>query len=476
MNDGLQSPDESGNAVETVLGLSMTSSSIGWVLLDGPGPDAEVLDHDSFDVGPADDGDISGHLTALRGARSIAISSGHEVSSIGVTWTDDAKAKANLLLKSLPEWGFDNIVSVPLPQATRSWSRDFGPALDFEKCIVCVVESSAVTALSFGYDTIRTFKTHMRESAHGLVSWLTNVIEENRLQPDRLFLLGARGDVELIAGSVADALPIPVVASKETQLLLARGATHAVGSATEVVPDDAETEVYNIARTRQRSWFGAPTRIAVALAAGLVALFVLGPELVGRSDPKEPQQQAPSLSAPLTSITVNALPPAPPGPPPAPIEPMAALPAPPPPPAADIAAAAAPPAAEEPATATVAEEAASVVEEEAAPVEEEAAAPATEALSVAQEAPAAVPAVAAPAAAPQAPPAAPAPAAPPPANAPPAPMPEQGPPPQDPLQMVVAPLFGALPSAVSPTRSRRSDPSAGSSCRYRCRVPRRPCC
>ena len=36
--------------METVLGLSMTSASVGWVLLDGPGPDATTLDYDAFDV------------------------------------------------------------------------------------------------------------------------------------------------------------------------------------------------------------------------------------------------------------------------------------------------------------------------------------------------------------------------------------------------------------------------------------------
>ena len=42
----------------------------------------------------------------------------------------------------------------------------------------------------------------MRESADGLSRWLTEVFEENRLQPDSLFLVGSRGDLELISGSV----------------------------------------------------------------------------------------------------------------------------------------------------------------------------------------------------------------------------------------------------------------------------------
>ena len=72
-----------GPKVQTVLGLSMTSTSVGWVLLDGQGPDAATLDHDAFDVQSGADGaagDTSQHAAAARGAQAIATASGHKVS------------------------------------------------------------------------------------------------------------------------------------------------------------------------------------------------------------------------------------------------------------------------------------------------------------------------------------------------------------------------------------------------------------
>ena len=39
-----------GPEVQTVLGLSMTSTSVGWLLLDRQGPDSFTLDHDAFDI------------------------------------------------------------------------------------------------------------------------------------------------------------------------------------------------------------------------------------------------------------------------------------------------------------------------------------------------------------------------------------------------------------------------------------------
>ena len=81
--------------METVLGLSMTSASVGWVLLDGPGPDATTLDYDAFDVqaGIQAAGNTSQHVAAARGAQAIATASGHKVGSVRVTWTEDTRRR-----------------------------------------------------------------------------------------------------------------------------------------------------------------------------------------------------------------------------------------------------------------------------------------------------------------------------------------------------------------------------------------------
>ena len=83
-----------GPKVQAVLGLSMTSTSVGWVLLDGQGPDAATLDNDSFDVQSGADGDTSAHAAAARGAQAIATASGHTVGAVQVTWTENVEAEA----------------------------------------------------------------------------------------------------------------------------------------------------------------------------------------------------------------------------------------------------------------------------------------------------------------------------------------------------------------------------------------------
>jgi hypothetical protein len=39
--------------LDTVLALSLTSTSVGWVLVEGRDADGTILDHDDFEVRPA---------------------------------------------------------------------------------------------------------------------------------------------------------------------------------------------------------------------------------------------------------------------------------------------------------------------------------------------------------------------------------------------------------------------------------------
>ncbi len=301
--------------METVLGLSVTSNSVGWVLLDRPGVDAPTLDHGVFDVsvGSVDDGDISKCITAVQGVQAIAATSGHELKSIGLTWTADAAATVNQLLTSLPDLGFEKVESFRLSEAASTWAHVFGAALGFERAAVCVVEPSAATLLSVGDGAVRTFATHMRESDDGLSRWLKDAFEINHVDPEHLFLIGSRGDVELISGRLSEALDMSVVTSNEAQLILARGTALMVRSNAEAVAVPLSGE--QPATLKQN---------AAALALMAVAAFlVMGlPMLISHPEsPPTPDQPASNSSE--TSVSIQAVP-ASPAPPPSRqvIEPM----------------------------------------------------------------------------------------------------------------------------------------------------------
>src|ERR1700761_7265197 len=145
----------------------MTSASVGRVLLDGNGPDAAALDHDAFDLtaGAGDTGETAQHTAAVRGAQSIATASGHEASSVRVTWTEDIDADAKTFVKALADLGFDNVLTLPFSKAGQAWGLEAGRDSEHTKTGICILEPGAATVMivATGAGTVRTAVTENRD-------------------------------------------------------------------------------------------------------------------------------------------------------------------------------------------------------------------------------------------------------------------------------------------------------------------------
>jgi hypothetical protein len=475
----------------------MTSTSVGWVLLDGQAPDAAILDNDVFDVksgGDAAAGDTSKHAAAVRGAQAIARASGHEVAAIHLTWTQDVDVDASALLKSLADLGFDNVVAVPLTQATQAWGIEVGRVNEHHKSSLCILqpETATVMVVATGAGTVRTAVIDHRETVEDLVESLRTIFRRDGWLPENLHLVGSRFDLDQVAEPIADALPIPVLETVDAQLALARGAALAmsdrVGAApadaaetprdqpwrvspakppakAQAIPEPAETVVApavsdvvtdsvptteiprNDSPRRERPWvvthakkltLSAAAVAVVGAALSLAAGSALNVENVSAQAPNPPAE-----AASATSASVHTVPAPVSAPPAAPVQPLAAQPPPAPPPPEALA----PPAPEplvlpaEPVASAAPVPVAVAVPHLAAPVAPVAplvapVAPPPAALLPA-EAPAPVAAPAPIAAPPAAPPA--------PLGPPPAPAPADPPPPPDPVQAALSPLFSGLP-------------------------------
>lgn len=96
--------------MNTILGLSVTQSRVGWVLIDAA--EGPSLDDDAFDVGDRDTV-AERAAVAVRGAQAIAAASGHEIRSIGVTWCGEVEAHVQDLLALLKQAGCDDVRAVP---------------------------------------------------------------------------------------------------------------------------------------------------------------------------------------------------------------------------------------------------------------------------------------------------------------------------------------------------------------------------
>lgn len=274
-----------GTRVDAVLGLSMTQTSVGLVLVEGQDGDGATMDRDSF---PVPNGDIQGSdqaAAAVLRTEAIAATRGMRLHSIGVTWSEDADAQASMLMKSLSDSGFDNVVAIRMPEATEALARGIADVLGYATTAVCVIEPDSVITLIINTSdgAVQTAFNHAIDSDDALISWLSTVFTRADWAPEALVVVGSAGGFESILARLEEALSVPVFAPEEAKLALARGAALASAQSTDlplhVLEDDHQLD--DGFGRHHRAEQPAPRRrtpssvgLAALLAAGVVTFVV----------------------------------------------------------------------------------------------------------------------------------------------------------------------------------------------------------
>jgi hypothetical protein len=209
------------------LGLSKTSTSIGWVLVDGRDVAADPLDYDAFDITEAS---TAAPAATARRVRAIATASGYTVDSVHVT----SSGNVSSLREALTECGFDDVVSVPLAEATRSWGRDTGYANAMEKTAICMLgqDSAALSTIETRSGAIKAATTTITGDLAIFTDWLNFAMYADGSYPDVLYLIGSRPKLDEVADHLDRAVAVPVVAAYHAQIALARGAASWTGERT----------------------------------------------------------------------------------------------------------------------------------------------------------------------------------------------------------------------------------------------------
>lgn len=296
--------------MDAVLGLSVTSSAVGLVLVEGQDADSAAMDGAGFEVATSRQAAV-----AVRRTEAIAAQRGNRVQSIGVTWSDEAHAEASLLLKSLSDSGFDNIVPVRLSEATDALARGIADMMGHHTTAVCVVEPGQLIALVVTPDdgAVQTAVNSTVVTEDDLIGWLSAVFTRADWEPEALVLVGSVEDLDGLVPVLEDALAVPVFSPAEAQLALARGAALACAPVDRGVwADEPDAAAPN---TRPRDKRFLTTAPAVMLATGVVAFVAsvsaaLGLQFV-------PDRPAPPVRAAAeTVVRAPMSTPAPPPPPP----------------------------------------------------------------------------------------------------------------------------------------------------------------
>jgi hypothetical protein len=277
--------------LDTVLGLSLTSTSVGWVLVEGRDADGTILDHDDFEVrfgaGVQAVNTSEQASAAVLDAQAAATSDDQRLHVVGVTWSDEAAAESALLLESLTDAGFDNIVPVRLHEACDMLARAIVPVVGYDKAAVCVLdgESTIVVMVDNCDDEPQTAIKQLQGGPGRLVQWLTALFDRSSWQPGGIVVVGPDEELEAVSWRLETAVPVPVMTQTGAQLALARGAALASAASTEFT-DTEMLETVNSMRgergsSRQHSSAGALTMLVAGAVTFVASLsLAMGPHLV----------------------------------------------------------------------------------------------------------------------------------------------------------------------------------------------------
>ncbi|ODQ90586.1 hypothetical protein BHQ18_10745 [Mycolicibacterium flavescens] len=255
----------------------MTPSAVGLVLVEGPDADGDTVDRDTIypprRSTPRQTSDEA--AAAVLRCEALATESGRRLRSIGVTWSDDANLEATLLLRSLNQCGFDNVVPVRLPEASEALAWGVAEVIGNDVTAVCVVESHTVIALVVhtGEGAVQTAVNHSIADEEALVRWLRTVFAKADWRPEALVLVGSGAGLDALMPRLEDVLAVPVFAPAEAELALARGAALAAAHSSETALDYREDRRVD-SRPKVGARAATMTGPLALLAAGTVTFVV----------------------------------------------------------------------------------------------------------------------------------------------------------------------------------------------------------
>ncbi|ORA79498.1 hypothetical protein BST28_11695 [Mycolicibacter kumamotonensis] len=317
--------------MDTVLGLAMTPTTVGWVMAEGRADGCPTVSGDEFGITRGDAGldavsmAASASAVAAR-ARAALTSRGDRLHGVGVTWSDEAAVGAALLLESLADAGFDNVVPVRFSQAAASLTSGIGRS--GERPAVCVIEPGLATLVLYdggGGDEDPIVTACPIGGTDDVIGWLADAFGARRRRPEVLMMAGSMRGMDRLGRRLESKLSVPVFVQAGAQQALARGAALALAPHADLAGAPDGPLIGGAARrSMPLAYAGALTMLAggaVTFVASLSAALSLqlGP---GRD---VPDVRAPEHMT-VARVAVPAAPPAAPAPPPAAPGPPAELP------------------------------------------------------------------------------------------------------------------------------------------------------
>lgn len=217
--------------MECVLGVSLTTTTVRMVLVEGAAADGATVDHDSVDIAVVNDPDEL--ISAIVGTRESAVAGGHRLIATGVAWTD--RASAAQLRKALRARGVEDVVFVSELHAAGALAQAVGRAVDYDRTALMFLEGDTAalsvvdtsTGAVVGVQTRRLQPTDVMADLREMIVSLERLAE----QPDAIFIVGSGVDAGEAKSQISTVTTLPVHAPDDGDLALARGAALAAAQA-----------------------------------------------------------------------------------------------------------------------------------------------------------------------------------------------------------------------------------------------------
>ncbi len=251
--------------MDLVLGLSVTSTAVRWVLVEGVTGDGDAVDRGALDIVDGVEFDAEALLTVLLDANEVVIENG--VHAVGVTWTPAGEEIAGPIVEALQERGVQNAISVSETEAAEALASGIADIAGYENVAVCVFEPGYTLVAVVNADGVSAEPQNLPDDVELAASVIA--LDLNDRQLDAIFVVGS-ADLDPVISSMDTVAAAPVISAAEADMAMSRGAAVASAMAVNFMDGGSPT-----ALMRLRGMSRTTVLASVLVAAGVTLVISL---------------------------------------------------------------------------------------------------------------------------------------------------------------------------------------------------------
>ncbi|MDX1888104.1 hypothetical protein [Mycolicibacterium sp. 050158] len=285
--------------MDLVLGLSLTSVAVRWVLVEGTTGAGDPVDRGEVDIPALDalDADLLVHAVL-----NPDVIDEQRIRVIGVTSTRDAEAVAGDVVAALAARGHRSVVSVSDDAAVAALAGGIVDITEYDDVAVCIVEpDSAFVALVSGGEVVVERIDRPADGADALELTSSVIVVLDGRRTDAIFVIGSE-DGGVIVSAFEALVEVPVYSAAEADLALTRGAVLVAARTLDVSDPPASVRVVGSRRV---------ALLSAVLAAAVVTFVVSVSVALGHTATRDALDRPEKLSVATRSDPVSAVPTAP---------------------------------------------------------------------------------------------------------------------------------------------------------------------